>query len=106
MADIHISFLKSREYLPDISEITIKQVTYLWNNLFPFDLVYRRKHSIKWMSVEHKSISFFQEAYDSLEERVVEKVSRLLTEMSKNSGMTDEELDKEFNELDLSKFNE
>lgn len=81
-------------------------MTYLWNNLFPFDLVYRRKHNIKWMSNEHKSSSFFQQAYDSLEQKVVEKVSRLLFEMSKNSGMTDEELNREFEELDLSKFNE
>lgn len=72
--------------------------------MFPFDLVYRRKYGIKWMSDEHKSISFFNEIYDILEDKVVQRVSKIISEMDKNSGMTDQELDTEFENLDLDKI--
>lgn len=56
------------------------------------------------MSDEHKSTSFFQQAYDVHEDKMVKEVSRIISEMDKNSGMTDKELDEEFDNLDLEKI--
>ena len=41
-----------------------------WNNKFPLDRWYRKKHNIAFMSEEHKKCSFFQQLFEFEEDRM------------------------------------
>jgi hypothetical protein len=86
-----------------------------WNLMFPFDYVWRKKYKIPFGSIEHRSMSLFDIRYDILEERYIRNISidKRNIETNKNKLLkrmkvqeVEEISDEEFDNLDLSKYND
>lgn len=78
-----------------------------WNNKYPHDYVWRKKHKIPFGSKEHLEVSHVDMVFDLIEERYM----RVYTNPDDESvtdivgNMTQEEIDKEFEDLDITQFN-
>lgn len=93
------------------SSIRIQQ----WNSLFPFDYLFRRKYKIPFGSDEHRKMSFFDMKYDLQEAKFMEYIisvkkygeqykGQLLKEKEGQIEMAKQMLKDEFDNLDLSEF--
>lgn len=74
-----------------------------WNNAHPIDLWWRRKHNVAFMSKEHKSISFLQQAFEYHEDKMYEEVMK---EEMKRRGLIEEEEDDRSEEEKINEMNE
>lgn len=95
-------------------EETIKE----WNSWFPFDYRWRKKYNVPFGSEKHLKTSFFFMLYDLEEEKLFNKLLEKISleeenVLLENEGvekrkeiirMSEKDIDKEFEELDLSKF--
>jgi hypothetical protein len=99
-----------------------------WNRRYPFDRYIRKKYNILFGSSEHRAMNFVDMAIEFKEDIIIkhqeEEQERLKERDWYNEGlpatkqigvnkegqkvvkMTKKELDKEFEDLDLSKFND
>lgn len=99
-----------------------------WNIKYPIDRLYRKKYGIAFGSDEHKKLNFISMSVDLKEDLIIHRQEKLQAEQtdedlfndnlpgdvssSQNQApnrikrMTKKEVDKEFDNLDLSKFNE
>lgn len=84
-----------------------------WNELYPFDYFYRKKYNIPFGSPEHRATNFILMAvdlkeHDMIQEYIEEMKTKEAGLENINNGlkMSKKEVDEEFDNLDISKFNE
>lgn len=88
-----------------------------WNNKYPYDLAWRYNNDIKFGSEEHKSMDFIsmlfsliqeKEIHEFLnkEEEVLDEDGKQLFESKDIVKMSKEEINEEFDNLDLTAFND
>jgi hypothetical protein len=108
-------------------EINLEQFIINWNVRYPYDRLFRKKYNIVFGSKAHRELTIFDIAVDLKEEKVMAKFTqkndqqgdvdltggKTITEMTedeiqagKSVKMTRREVDEEFDNLDLSKFND
>ena len=92
----------------------IKKFIVRWNDLYPIDYVWRKKYNIPFGSEKHKEVDFIDMLVDFEEQLMVEKSLRggesdeddnLLLDGRKVVKMTKQEIDDDFDNLDVSKYN-
>ncbi len=88
----------------------IKDFVIRWNNKFPLDSWYRRKYGIAFNSQKHREVSFLDMLVEYEEEQLFKRLLEERDSESNEDGvevvkMTKKELDKEFDDLDISQFN-
>jgi hypothetical protein len=104
--------------------MSLKQKIYAWDNLFPFDLWWRRKYKVAFGSVEHKSMKMSFVVFDYEENRLLDEEiekqdpeefqRRRVTKKVKGEdmenwiggSMTKQEIDKAFEDFDPVKYAE
>lgn len=89
-------------------EKELRQFIIDWNRLYPIDYVWRKKYNVAFNSPEHRSMSFIDMLIDFEEQEMIEKSIKKANneEMDVNDvEMSVEEIDNEYDNLDLSKFN-
>ena len=47
-----------------------------WNNKFPVDAWWRRKHNVPFMSKAHREISFLDQLFEYYEDKLIEELSK------------------------------
>lgn len=84
---------------------------FYWNNALPFDLWWRKEYKVSWGSKEHLATSFFIQFWEWVEAQSIKEVIKKkgddeIDELSdvKIIKMTDDEIDEEFDNLDISKL--
>lgn len=99
-----------------ISLKNLREFIILWDNRFPFDLWFRKKYNISFNSSAHREMCLIDEKIDYIENKLMESLSKKesdkeegektswLKPQERIGGFTPEELDKAYNELDLSQF--
>lgn len=75
-----------------------------WNNQFPLDYWWRNKHNIPYGSSAHKEMSFIDMYFEYLEDRMMHEKSEEVQNESSISNISQDEIDKDFDNLDLSKY--
>lgn len=73
-------------------ENKIKDFVLRWNQSHPVDLWWRKKHNVAFMSKEHKSISFLQQAFEYHEDKLYDEA---LKEEMRREGLLYEEDDRQ-----------
>lgn len=73
-----------------------------WNNKFPLDYWWRKKHSISYGSEQHREANYLDMLFEYEEDKLMLEASR--PEEDKNKP-TQQEVDKEFDDLDIESFN-
>jgi hypothetical protein len=53
---------------------TIKDKVLEWQEKFPLDFWWRKKHGVAFMSPEHKSTSFLDQLFEYEEDRMIEEI--------------------------------
>lgn len=99
--------------------MTSEELLILWNNRFPLDRSYRKKHNIAFGSSKHREVNQIDVYLDALEDKVYEKhielhrIEKEGLEMYKKTGewlkestLGDKEFDELFDKLDVSKFSD
>lgn len=83
-----------------------------WNNKFPIDRWWRIKHNIAFGSVDHRNANFIQMFLEYEEDEMIRKLSdrsdsQETSEFDLGDGekMSQSEIDEEFDNLDIDKFN-
>lgn len=82
-----------------------------WNSQFPIDRWWRVKHNIPFGSTEHKKANFIQMFLEYREDMIIKKLfSKKNPETSVfdniGSDVSKKEIDDDFENLDLTEFNE
>lgn len=88
-----------------------------WNNKHPYDFFWRRKYKVSFGSRQHLEMSFIDMKLDLIEDKEYEKFIRLYEERQKadktillipaeEAILTKEELDREFEDLDIDDFDD
>lgn len=90
-----------------------------WNERFPIDYFWRKKYNIPFGSQEHKAANFILMAIDLKEDKMFKEYMKAKEEGSdkeyeglspkKNSNiikMSQKEIEQEFDDIDLSQFND
>lgn len=76
-----------------------------WNNTFPLDYWWRTKHGIPYGSKAHKEMSFIDMYFEYLEEKMFkEKFEDEPKNENSVSKISQNEIDEDFDNLDLSKY--
>lgn len=100
---------------------TFRQQISDWNNSYPFDLAWRLKNDVQFGSPEHKSMDFISMLFNLIQDKELQK--HIEKAQNKAEGLTPEEekeyfgesdvvqmskeeIDKEFDNLDIDKLNE
>lgn len=65
----------------------VKDQVIIWNEKFPLDLWWRKKHGVAFMSKHHKSISFLDQLFEWEEEQMYNEA---LEEEMKARGLIEE----------------
>lgn len=83
-----------------------------WNRRFPWDRIWRKKYNVSFGSKKHLEINFIQQMFDlkedflfkSFEDEKLKKKSfdELFGQVSKNVNMSQDEIEKEFDDWDIS----
>jgi len=88
-----------------------------WNNKYPFDRAYRKKHSIGFGTEEHRALNFIDVYMDILEEQIIKEGVAYWDEFDEKKKLYDQgiwlrerEVTKEqeddlFSKIDLSQIN-
>lgn len=88
-----------------------------WNRLYPIDYWWRRKYKVPFGSEQHRQANFIQMYFDWEEDRMMKKLmekqgeptDRTFEEENKKHGvsknMTQEQIDYDFENIDLSSYN-
>lgn len=89
-----------------------------WNRLYPIDYWWRKKHKIPFGSVKHRQANFIQMYYEYEEEKMINDVIKkskeehkdedFIKELNKSGvtkNMTQEQIDYDFENIDLSSYN-
>jgi len=69
-------------------ENKVKNQVISWNNRFPIDLWWRKKHNIAFMSKQHRSISFLDQLFEYEEDRLYNEA---VNQELKEKGLIHEE---------------
>ena len=83
-----------------------------WNNQYPFDYEYRLKYNIPFGSSEHRASNFLLMATDLAETKLINEYFQQLQDKEnevgeyKSSKMKQSEIDEDFENLDLTQFND
>lgn len=91
-----------------------------WNNKYPLDHWWRKKYNVPFGSTQHKEMTFLDMLIDFEEDRMFEEYKENVAKRLSANGdendiifkdknvmkMTEEEEQKEFENLDISQFNE
>lgn len=56
-----------------LSQDSVKDSIIVWNNLFPYDRLYRKKYKIPYNSLEHRNICQIDVFFDIIEDRIFDK---------------------------------
>lgn len=117
-------FKKKEKYQPIICDVYdeeyIKNFIYEWDLRYPLDRWYRQKHNLSFDSIEHRRVSFFSMRLAWEEYKVFNEIKFKYYEKDKGdwldvSDLNDDHLSdeekmlkykKEFEEIDLSKYND
>lgn len=114
--------------LQPINLLDFKQFLINWNILYPYDRVWRLKYNIPFGSEQHRNMHFQDMVMDLLEGKIMRELEEEQfadsmsdffnaelpeeTDQLKNQGkqvikkMTQSQLDKDFDNLDISQFND
>lgn len=83
-----------------------------WNNRFPVDRWWRNKYKVAFGSEQHKQMNFITMFIDYEEEKVFRKIEKDkdpdnvdMFANDKIQKLSKSEIDKEFEDLDISEFN-
>lgn len=80
-----------------------------WNRKFPIDLWWRMKYNIPFGSPKHREISFIDQLIDYEESKMLEARKKPIKEDDKEFdekfGISKEQLDEEFDNLNLDDLN-
>jgi len=98
---------------------SLEDFVYNWNNNFPIDRWWRQKHQIPFNSPVHRDSCFIDMYFEFLEDRLWEKVVKSgekerdedryipgRRDLFKKVRLTQEEIDDQFDKIDISKLNE
>ena len=101
-----------------ISLQSVKDFITSWNNSYPIDLWWRKKYNVSFNSEQHRKLNLIDAFIEYQEEKVISEYMKKLEEDKKNveeykmtgnflkeSEMSQEEVDRVFNELDLNFYN-
>jgi len=104
--------------LKGVSLQAVKEYIIKWNNLYPIDLWWRRKYNVSFNSEQHRKLNFIDAFIEYQEEKTFSDYKKKSEEEKKNieeyrmtgnyikeSEMSQEEIDRVFDTLDLSIYN-
>lgn len=83
-----------------------------WNNTFPVDLWWRSRHNIAFGSDQHLDSSFPDQLFEYVEESLMKGVDTKdeyipgSGDIFKKKIKTQDEIDKEFDDIDLSEYDD
>lgn len=94
-----------------------KNFVYKWNTLLPIDKWYRSKYKLKFNSKEHREISLLSMLFEFEEEKAYREIDNickyvpnegnfLKKRKTEEKKLTMEDVKKEFEQLDLSQFDD
>ena len=94
-----------------------RSFVYKWNTLLPIDKWYRSKYKLKFNSKEHREISFLSMLFEFEEEKAYREIGNvskyipnegnfLKKRKAEEKKLTMEDVKKEFEQLDLSQFDD
>lgn len=98
-------------------ENLFKRIINEWNIKFPYDYLWRKKYNVPFNSEVHRNMDFFDIKYDILEDKYIRNLPKRLEKQKqlqnseqllkvREHHLSKEELEKEFDELDLSQFDD
>lgn len=90
-----------------------------WNKAWPIDYWWRKKYNIPFGSEEHRKANFIQMYYEYYEEKLLKKIysnnsgedkdddveSSSLYKTKQGKKLTKQEIDRDFDNIDLSRYN-
>ena len=84
----------------------INNFVFNWD-LFPLDYWWRKKYNIPFGSKKHREMSFIDMAIEWKEEKIIENVMnpKQKDDYIGNAKVTAKEIDEDYENLDLSQFN-
>jgi len=101
-----------------VSLQTVKSFVINWNNRFPIDLWWRKKYNVAFNSEQHRKLNLIDALIEYQEEIIFKDFIKKIEEEKKNieefnltgnylkeTEMTQEQIDKVFENLDLDSFN-
>lgn len=86
-----------------------------WNNNFPIDLWWRKKYSVPFGSEQHRNMSFIDMKIEFEEDKMLKREVfksikgidwEIEQELLSQNNLSEEELDREFEDLDINQFNQ
>ena len=90
----------------------VKQFIIRWNQEFPIDRWWRKKHGIAFGSSQHKEVDFIQMFLEYEEDTMIRALSKSKSEeasefsVSEGDRITSEVLDDDFDNLNLEDYND
>ena len=95
----HFTMKSNNEY--------VKRLIFEWNMTCPVDRWWRKKHNVAFGSPQHRASSFINQYFEYLEDKMFSELYKEPEkEWIKTKQLTQAEIDKEFDDIDLSKFND
>lgn len=84
----------------------IREEVIAWNNKFPVDLWWRKKHKIPFGSKKHKQMNFLDMLFEFEEEKILnENANKGKNNNNEISEVPPEKLEQDFEDLDIDDFN-